>query len=477
MLKTLLAATALAAAGIASPALAQDYNTGSGVHAGALEVPVNKSQVVSADQAIGKAMVGNAEVADVLPISERSVYVLGKKMGTTSLTLYGRDNRVLAVMDVAVGPDVDSMKAQFRDLVPGQPIDARISNDAVILSGTVSDPGAADRAAQIAKAYAGDKVINLISVGGSQQVMLEVRFAEVQRNIGEQLGVSGFGLSNSGKFDAVTGATASLVPGANGAGVPQLNAISDTFGIFRSVFNIGSLNIEGILNTLERKGMAKTLAEPTLLALSGERASFLAGGEFPVPVIQSSGSSGGGNGGNAITVEFKPFGVSLGFTPTVLGDKVINLVVEPEVSSIDPTASVTINGLVVPGLQTRRASTTIELRDGESFAIAGLLRRDFSTTIRQLPVIGSIQIIGSLFRSSSFQKGETELLIVVTPHLVAPLRPDQVVLPTEAVEDPRAADTLLMGNDFRPTELAPSAAPSTGGAGTSTPAQDNGYEY
>ena len=233
-----------------------------------------------------------------------------------------------------------------------------------------------------------------------------------------------------------------------------------------------------MLNTLERKGLSKTLAEPTLLALSGERASFLAGGEFPVPVVQSGGGGGGnGGGGNAITVEFKPFGVSLAFTPTVLGDKVINLVVEPEVSSIDPSASITINGLVVPGLQTRRASTTIELRDGESFAIAGLLRRDFATTIRQLPILGSLPIIGALFRSSTFQKGETELLIVVTPHLVAPLRPDQVRLPTDRVKDPKVLDTLLNGDDYQERKLAPPAAPSADGAGPQRePAKDPGYE-
>ena len=473
MNRIMISALALAVATAATPAAAQSADGGA-LHAGALEVPVNKSQVVTTDRAIGKALVGNAEIADVLPISERSVYVLGKKMGTTSLTLYGRDNRVLAVMDVAVGPDVESMRTQFRQLIPGQTIDARISNDAVILSGTVSDPGAADRAVQIAKAYAGDKVINLISMGGSQQVMLEVRFAEVSRQVGEQLGVQGFGLSNDGTFDAVVGGSAGFSPGVNGVGTPTLGAIADTFGIFRKIFSVGSLNIEGILNALERKGMAKTLAEPTLLALSGERASFLAGGEFPVPVVQSGGGGGGG-GGNAITVEFKPFGVSLAFTPTVLGNKVIHLVVEPEVSSIDPSASITINGLVVPGLQTRRASTTVELRDGESFAIAGLLRRDFSTTIRQLPILGSLPIIGALFRSSSFQKGETELLIVVTPRLVAPLRPEQVVLPTDRVKDPKALDTLLLGDDYKENKLVPPAAPSADGAGPQ-PVKDPGYE-
>lgn len=456
----------------AAPALAQ--STDGSLHAGTLEVPLNKSQVVSADRVIARAMVGSAEIADVLPISNRSIYVLGKKSGTTSLTLYDAANRVIAIMDVSVGPDVEGLKTQLGQLIPGQPIDARLSNGSILLTGTVNDPGAAGRAAQLAKAYAGENVINLIAVGGSQQVMLEVKFAEVNRQMGEKLGVSGFGVSSNGRFDGVIGEgarTTPFTPGTttttlDGAGnvIGQtttgeslsnnvLGAISDSFGILSQTFSIGSVNINATLNMLERRGLSKTLAEPTLIALSGEKASFLAGGEFPVPVIQGSG--GGGSNGNAITVEFKPFGVSLSFTPTVLSDKMISMIIEPEVSSIDPTASVTVNGLVVPGLQTRRASTTVELRDGESFAIAGLLRKDFQTTVRQLPVLGSLPIIGTLFRSSGFQKGETELLIVVTPRLVSPIRPDQVRLPTDRIDDPKASDVLMDGEGYRPKALEP----------------------
>lgn len=462
-MKTIIrvAAALLGSAALAAPAVAQVAD--SSVHAGALEVPVNKSQVVSADRPIGKALIGNADIADVMPISSNSVYVLGKKLGTTSLMLYDRANRVIAVMDVAVGPDVQGLRAQMDQLVPGQKIDARITNDSLVLSGMVNDPGAADRAAQLAKAYAGDKVINLLTVGGSQQVMLEVRFAEINRQLGERLQVSGFGVSQGGKFQGGIGEGASF-DSSNGL---QLGGIADAFGILNRVFRLGNLNIDATLDVLERRGFAKTLAEPTLIALSGERASFLAGGEFPIPVVQSGGNGGGGN---AITVEFKPFGVSLGFTPTVLGDKVISLVIEPEVSSIDPTASITINGLVVPGLQTRRASTTVELRDGESFAIAGLLRKDFQTTVRQLPILGSIPIIGSLFRSSNFQKGETELLIVVTPRLVAPIRPDQVRLPTDRVEDPRAVDVLLDGEGYRTKALPPQAGSGPQSFGSDAPA-------
>ena len=428
-----------------------------GIHAGELVVPVNKSQVVTADTPIDRAMVGNAEIADVVPISDRSVYVLGKGMGTTSLTLYDRVNRVIAVMDIVVGPDVDGLKRQLVSLIPNENISASVSNGSLVLSGMVSEPGAADRAERIAAAYAGERVINLLSVGGSQQVMLEVRFAEVNRSVGEDLGVSGFGNSRDGDFGGAIGSGASITPdGETGESILGLSSITGAFGVFGALFNIGDVDIEAFLDVLERKGMSRTLAEPTLVALSGETASFLAGGEFPVPVRQ-----GGDDGG--ISVQFKPFGVSLGFTPTVLGDKVINLVVEPEVSSIDPEASIEVEGLVVPGVQTRRARTTLELRDGESFAIAGLLRDDIQTSVNQLPLLGSLPVIGSLFRSTSYQRGETELLIVVTPRLVQPIRPDQVRLPTDRVPAPDPADVLINGDDYQPRDLSPAAPPAIAG--------------
>lgn len=423
------------------------------LHAGTLEVPENKSEVVTSDRPISKALIGSSDIADVLPISNRSVYVLGKKTGTTSLTLYDASNRVIAVMDVSVGPDVEGLRGQLADLVPDQKIDARLSNGYVVLTGLVNDPGAADRAAQLAKAFAGEKVINMISVGSSQQVMLEVKFVEVDRQMGEQLGVSGLGSSLGGSFSGALGSGSSLRNGVLSTG-----AIADRFGIFSKAFRIGNTQITGVLDAMETRGLAKTLAEPTLIALSGEKASFLAGGEFPIPVSQSSG---GGGVANNITIQFKAFGVSLAFTPTVLGDKVISMIIEPEVSSIDPTASVSVNGLVVPGLQTRRASTTVELRDGESFAIAGLIRRDFQTTVKQLPLLGSIPILGALFRSSSFKKGETELLIVVTPRLVQPLRPDQVRLPTDRIADPKPIDVLIDGEGYHPVALPPALPPAS----------------
>jgi pilus assembly protein CpaC len=455
-------------------ALAQGYSTSSdaGLLAGQLDVPLNKSQVLTVDRPFAKAMVGNDEIADIVPVTNRSLYVLGKKMGTTSLTIYDRYNIVISVVDVAVGPDIVSLRRQMAELIPGEQIGARISNDAVVLTGVVSSGPAVDRAMELAKSYAGDKVINMMSVGASQQVMLEVRFSEINRQTGKQIGISAFTGSDDGTFGSATGNGAGLTPDPESpAGILRLDSITGSFGVFRKAFSALGLNIDAALDALERKGLVKTLAEPTLVALSGETASFLAGGEFPVPVAQSNGGGGGSGNGGGITVEFKPFGVSLSFTPTVLADGVINLQVEPEVSSIDPSASITVNGLTIPGLQTRRANTVLELRDGESFALAGLIRRDFATTVRQVPLLGSIPIIGSLFRSSGFTKGETELIIVVTPRIVQPVRADKIQLPTDRVLNPSEGELFLMGRTDKAVglnPLDPNAPPPEGNTSTAT---------
>ena len=479
MNKAFFLATALAVSTALMPvALAQTYGSDAGLLAGQLDVPLNKSQVVTVDRPFSKAMVGNQEIADIVPVTNRSLYVLGKKMGTTSLTIYDSNNNVISVIDVAVGPDIISLRRQMAELIPGEQIGARISNDAVVLTGVVSNGPAVDRAVQLAKSYAGDKVINMMSIGASQQVMLEVRFSEINRQTGKQIGFSGFTGSDGGTFGSATGNGAGLVPDPDtGLGILRLDSVTGSFGVFRKAFSALGLNINATLDALERRGLVKTLAEPTLVALSGETASFLAGGEFPVPVQQSNGG-GGGEGGGGITVEFKPFGVSLAFTPTVLADGVINLQVEPEVSSIDPSASITVNGLTIPGLQTRRANTVLELRDGESFALAGLIRRDFATTVRQVPLLGSIPIIGALFRSTGFQKGETELVIVVTPRIVQPVKAGQIQLPTDRVENPSEGDLFLLGRTDKAVginPLDPDAPPPEGK--TSTTKKGGDYDY
>lgn len=475
-------ALAAGAAAIVVPTVTQAQETvraaDANLRAGQLDVAVNKSQVLTADRPFAKALIGNAEVADVLPLTNRSLYVLGKKIGTTSLTLYDKNNNLISVIDVAVGPDVVSLRRQLNELMPSERIGVQMSGDSVVLTGTVSSGPAIDRAKQIAATYAGEKVVNLLSVGAAQQVMLEVRFSEMNRNVAKSLGIN-TAFTNGNGANTFQGGIGNTAPGTalltNKNGVPTVNiaGILDTFGVVSKGISLGNLNIFTALDALERKGLVTTLAEPTLVALSGESASFLAGGEFPVPISQ--GSSGAGqNGGNAITVEYKPFGVSLAFTPTVLDDGVINMVVAPEVSSIDPSASVTINGLTIPGLQTRRAKTTLELRDGQSFAIAGLLRKDFQSTVRQFPLLGSIPIIGALFSSRGFQRQETELVIIVTPRLVRPVPAGQMRLPTDRVQPPSELDLFLNGrtdkavgtNPFDPNEPpkdGPKPTPPAGG--------------
>ncbi len=290
----------IAAIAVAAPASAQiTVSPADDGAAGELAVPLNKSQVLRTDRPFAKALIGSPEIADVLPLSDRSLYVLGKKMGTTSLTLYDRNNRLIAVVDVAVGPDVISLKRQLSELMPSDQVGARISNDSIVLEGIVSSGPAADRAVQLAETYAPGKVINLMSIGSAQQVMLEVRFSEIKRGALKDIGFSGFitGGGNNG-FAGAIGNGASLVPSTGTTTVTStdpvtgaitetvtpnppsltLGSIVDSFGILTRVFHIAGLDIDAAFNALERKGLVTTLAEPTLVALSGETASFLAGG-------------------------------------------------------------------------------------------------------------------------------------------------------------------------------------------------------
>ena len=482
----------------AHPALAQ-VSVATNIGAGELDVPVNKSQVLRADRPYSKALIGNPDIADIVPISDTSVYVLGKKTGTTSLTLYDRTNHLIAVVDVVVGPDVAMLKRQLADLLPGEMVAARMSNDSVVLEGMVRNAVDADRAVQIASTFAPGKVVNLLSLGSAQQVMLDVRFAEVKRSALSQIGLS-WGIRGS-RTEGVIGGGASNTPASNttttitnpdgsistfqtpGPPIKTLGSIIDSFAIISRTFRAFGADFNVTLDALETKGAVTTLAEPTLVALSGETASFLAGGEFPVPVVQGSG--GNGNGATAITVQWKPFGVSLAFTPTVLADGVINLVVQPEVSSIDPSASIVINNLTIPGIQTRRAKTVVEIRDGESFAMAGLLRKDFQDTIRQVPLLGSLPIIGALFRSTGFQHQDSELVMIVTPHLVRPVPEAALKLPTDRVGPPNEADLLLNGRTdtgvppaarpfVAPTPMPPPPAPPAGGG--MAQAKPSGFE-
>jgi pilus assembly protein CpaC len=391
-------------------------------YAGEFAVAVNKSQILKVDQPFSDLLVGNDKIADVIPLTNRTVYILGKTLGTTSLSVYGKGKSLLAIVDLVVTHNIDSLKRRIFDLFPEEKVEVRSVNDSVALSGVVSSGARVGQIVALAERYAPGKVTNLLKAKGSQQVMLAVRFAEVKRSAFKELGINSLLLGESG--DA-TFSLLNLFPGAAAAtGVGTLA---------EGTFSGGEIAV--LLDALERKGIVKTLAEPNLIALSGDTANFLAGGEFPVPVEQDERTS----------VEFKPFGVSLAFTPTVLHDALISLEVRPEVSSVDSSASITAGGLTVPGLTTRRAHTTVELKDGQSFAIAGLLQSELRDGIRQLPFAGDIPILGALFRSTDFQRDETELVIIVTPHLVKPARKDELALPTDFTAPPSDLDLFLLG--------------------------------
>lgn len=385
-----------------------------------LVVPAGQSEVLDVGATYSDLMIADPNVADVLPLSNHSIYVVGKKTGSTSLSVYGPGKRLLSVAMITVSANVSGLKQRLYEILPDEKnIAVHAAGDSLVLSGPVSSGPRLQQALALAETYAPGKVVNMMSVQGTQQVMLSVRFVEVSRNVAKGLrtNVSTHNLDPNRPFIA-TGDTLS-------------GAILDSFGLGQLRFRNGDLDLDVLFDALERKGLARTLANPTLVAMSGDTASFLAGGEFPVPVSQSAGSasSGGGSGvvQATITVEFKQFGVALAFTPTVLDDGVINLVVAPEVSDIDPTVSITTQGLTIPGIKVRRAKTTVELRDGESFTIAGLLRDDYQNAIRQYPFVGDLPVLGSLFRSTSYQKNQTELVMVVTPHLAVPTQTAQAV--------------------------------------------------
>ena len=312
----------------------------------------------------------------------------------------------------------------------------RSANDGIVLSGTVSSGQVLDRALELAERYAPGRVSNMMMVGGSQQVMLRVRFAEmsrsVSRELGASLGISGSAFGGNGGTTLGTGGMNATGPATFGVGQSLPANTTGRNGALGISFGNNSLQLSVMLEALESNGVVRTLAEPSLSALSGATANFNAGGEFAVPVQTESG----------ISVEFRPFGVNLTFTPTVVSDETINLQLAAEVSAIDSLVP-TVNG--VPGLRTRTASTTVEMRDGESFAIAGLLQDDFRDSIGQVPWLGDIPVLGALFRSASYQREQSELVIIVTAHLVSPTRGEAFALPTDRIRIPTENELFLFG--------------------------------
>lgn len=429
-----------------------------------LNVPMNRAVVVESDIPFAELSIANPNIADISSLSDRTIYVLGKSPGLTTLTLLDASGQLIANVDVRVAAEVSEFKERLRQILPGEKIEVRTANDGIVLSGVVSSTQRLQRALDLAERYAPERVSNLMSVGGIQQVMLKVRFAEMQRNVSKSLGAS-LSLNGAVGGTGINGGTGTTntsgsVATALGGNIPNLN---QNAGAVLFGFNAGSTQVGILLEALEQKGVVRFLAEPNLVALSGQEAKFLAGGEYPVPVAQSE---------NRISIEFKPFGVELSFIPRVVDKDLVNLELKAAVSAIDPTTSLQLgNGIEIAAFTRRETSSTVELRDGESFAIAGLLKDDFTDNATQLPWLGDVPVLGALFRSADYQRNQTELVIIVTAHLVTPTRGEALALPTDRIRPPTEKDLFLYGRTADGTRT-----PKKGAAGE-VAKQDFGGSY
>ncbi len=394
--------------------------------------------VMRTDRPFKEIRVADTKVADVVVLTNQSFHVLGKTGGKTNVMLYDEKNHLIDIIDVTVGFDLQALKKSLYEAFPSEKVEVRPMAGGIYMSGDVTSTKVAERVEKIAQAYAPGKVTNALSVRDSHQVMLEVRFVEASRDVVKELGI---GLltqkAGAGAGDLIFESGAGLLSG----GIPTLSGVL--------LGGVGTASVDTRIDALEEQGIVRTLAEPNLVSMSGDTASFLAGGEFPIPVAADEGQ---------ITIEFRQFGVGLAFTPTVLDDGIINLEVMPEVSQIDNTNAVRVAGVEVPSLRVRRADTTVELRNAQSFAIAGLLQNETSNSKAQVPWLGDVPVLGSLFRSSRYKNFETELVIIVTPRLVQPA-PDisDLRTPLDGLTGPSEAEQFLLGR----TEGQPQISTST----------------
>ncbi|MFN2452773.1 MAG: type II and III secretion system protein family protein [Pyrinomonadaceae bacterium] len=421
-LVSLFCATLITAAFAVSVAHAQEMSTAASFarnkESVAINVLVGQSRVINFDKPIGRFSVSNPEVAEAVLVAPDQVLVNGKAFGQVNFIAWEQQGGRFIIFDVYVRANLSLIDSQIRALFPKDDIRLSQANGSVVLSGSVSDPKTVGQAQAVVEA-AGFKSVNMLQspVKNAVQVQLQVRVAEVSRNRGRSLG-SSIGTTNGGTstFSSADG-PATLSEVAGGA----MKTIFSGSNLF--LFNSG-IGTQAFIHALQTQGSLRMLAEPNLIAMDGQQASFLAGGEFPVPVLQGGGGSG--SGGASVTVEFKAYGVRLNFKPTIIDEDHIRLELEPEVSTIDFSNGVKFSGFIIPALRTRRAKTGIELRDGQSFALAGLLDNSETRSLSKVPVIGDIPILGALFKSKEFQKSESELMFIVTAQLVKPLNRDDV---------------------------------------------------
>ncbi|AND87440.1 MULTISPECIES: type II and III secretion system protein family protein [Bradyrhizobium] len=399
---------------------------------GTLNITSSQGKTVHLSAPAATIFVADPAIADYQAPSSSTIFVFGKKSGRTSLFALNENGEALAELRIVVTQPLEDLRAALKAEVGDYPIQVSYTPRGAILSGIAPNADVVEAARKVTEQFvgAGAPVVNKIQVAGSLQVNLSVRVAEVSRTAVKDLNINFTASGPNGAFLA-TGK-----PGGSGRA-----GGGGTIGIG---FSTGNINLSAVLDALASEHLASILAEPNLTAMSGEAASFLAGGEFPIPVMQDN---------RQVSVQFRQFGVSLEFVPTVLSNNQIIVRVKPEVSELSTEGEVKINGMAVPALSTRRASTVVELASGQSFAIGGLIRRNFNTDIGEFPWLGDVPILGALFRSSSFQKRETELVIVVTPYIVRPgSNPSQISIPTNRIAPPSDAGRILTNTVARPPQ-------------------------
>ncbi|KQU99852.1 secretin [Mesorhizobium sp. Root102] len=427
VLRTVAVATSLAAAAMlafgTSARADNDIVYVSSTKNASIKVAKGKPKTIMTSAAFYQIVIGDPEIANVNPLTDKSFYVLGNNLGTTGIALFDEKKQLVGTVDIEVTLDTDQLASTIRASVPDARIKVGSANGRVVLSGEADDAVAAEKANKIATRFSGnEEVINSVNISSSQQVQLNVRFVEINRQAGQDLGA---------KYAAnfaygIGGRDVTIDPGT----VPT----AGTGEIIGRLLSNG-VSIDIAIKALEERGLARRLAEPNLIARSGQTASFLAGGEFPIPVSEDNGK---------ISVSYKKYGVSLDFTPTVLKDGLVSLDIAPEVSSIDASASYNIGTISVPGFIVRRARTSVDLKNGQSFMIAGLLQSQNDITTSRIPGLGKMPVLGALFSSKSYQRRETDLVIIVTPYLVKPVDPSKkLVEPIDGTQPASNADYFL----------------------------------
>jgi len=449
-----------------------------------VQVNTGRGRLVTLSRPMSDVFVADDSIADVQVRSPTQLYIFGKKTGETSVSATTRGGAIVYATTVRVGTNIDSIGAMLSLAMPDAQLVATPMNGLVLLTGTVAGPGDAAEAERLVQAYVGEstKVLSRLRTATPLQVNLQVRIAEVSRTFIKNVGVNLGSVDGTGgfKFGIARGsATTTFAPGGplgvgftsapSGGSLVNSSSGASAIGLAGKLLGLDLLAAVDLGETL---GQVTTLANPNLTALSGETATFLAGGEIPIPLSGGLGT---------VSVEYKQYGVSLAYTPTVLSDGRISLRVRPEVSQIDNASAVTVGGTRVPGITTRRAETTLELGSGQSMMIGGLLSNTHGNNIDKTPFLGDLPIIGSLFRSNSFQRNETELVIIITPYLVKPANsPSQIALPHDGYRAPDDASRILLGelgsggNGPRPVPTmvpgaAAAAAPAIGAAATVPP--------